>query len=442
MGKTILLYFAIGLLVFFLFRLSFEHLALKYNSLEKEAIGMVGAYEADDLPQSILTKISAGLTSVSSDGTAKPDAAKSWKIENNGKTYTFYLKNNIYFSDKKKLTSDLIHYDFSDVITERPDKYTIIFKLKSAYAPFLITVSRPIFRKDFIGIGNFKIKNIDLNGSFVESLELVSLDNKNRIVYQFYPTYLASKTAFVLSDVTKIIDLPDIKYKNTDFLKFKNSQVEKKANFKQLATLFYNTQDKNLSSKTLREALYYTIPNNFEEGMRNFGPYSPNSFAVQEGQNTYQQDIPHAKLLLEKFSSETRSGTAKKNASEGGKFSFTLETLPKYKKTAEKISKVWGGLNIETKIKVVDNASSSFQIFLGEFTLSPDPDQYVLWHSDQLNNITHYSNLRIDKLLEDGRQTLDIDKRKKIYADFQKYISSDPPASFLFFPYVYDVARK
>ena len=71
-----------------------------------------------------------------------------------------------------------------------------------------------------------------------------------------------------------------------------------------------------------------------------------------------------------------------------------------------------------------------------------DVDQYALWHSDQPNNITRYVNLRVDKLLEDGRKEMDLEKRKLIYADFQKFIQADPPASFLFFPYIYNVTRK
>lgn len=432
MGKTILVYFAIGLLVFFALRLSFKYVYPKYASYQKETIGVVGAYTTDDLPPNILYKISKGLTTIAQDGTPKPDVAWDWKIEDNGKTYTFYLKTNIYFSDNEKLTSGLINYDFSDVTIQRPNKYTIVFKLKSAYSPFLITVSRPIFKKGFIGVGSYKVKNIDLNGNFVESIELVSTDNKKNLVYEFYPTLASSKTAFVLSDVSKIIDIPDVNFKKTSFYNFKNANVNKKVNYAQLVTLFYNTQDKNLSSKTLREALYYTIPNQFEEGVRNFGPFPPFSFAVQEGLNTYQQDIPHAKLLLEKF----------KSTSPSAKISLKLNTLPYHKKIAEKIAKIWNSIGIETKIQTVDKVPSNFQVFIGEFTLSPDPDQYVLWHSDQINNIAHYSNLRIDKLLEDGRQTQDIEERKKIYADFQKYIASDPPASFLFFPYLYDVMRK
>ncbi len=46
----------------------------------------------------------------------------------------------------------------------------------------------------------------------------------------------------------------------------------------------------------------------------------------------------------------------------------------------------------------------------------------MLWHTGQDNNITKYENKRIDKLLEDGRKTLDFTERKKIYNDVTKYL--------------------
>ena len=72
-----------------------------------------------------------------------------------------------------------------------------------------------------------------------------------------------------------------------------------------------------------------------------------------------------------------------------------------------------------------------------------DPDQYFYWHSTQnLGNIAKYKNVRVDKLLEDGRSTLDFKARKDIYDDFQKVITDDMPAYFLYYPYVYTIARQ
>lgn len=431
-GKNILIYFGIGLFVFFLLSQFLPYFKALLPFTQKETIGIVGAFTVDSLPREILEKISKGLTKTEKNGIVKPDIVQKWKIAPNGKGYAFYLKKDIYFSDGKNLTSKDIDYNFADVAVLRPDKYTIVFNLKDNYSPFLTTVSRPIFKKGFVGVGDYRVKKIQLNGEFVESIELYSEKHRKTIEYQlFFPTFPALKTAFALGEVSRITNLPDLNFANTTLNSFKNVVIEKKTDHTKLVTIFYNTRDKNLSSKALREGLSYAIPDNFSQGERNASPLPYFSYAYQGGY-TSQLDLEHAKLLIDKSGVATGSG----------KLNLTIETLSKYEDTAKIISDTWKKLDIETKIRTVDRVPTNFQVFLGEFNVSSDPDQYTLWHSSQVNNIAHYDNLRIDKLLEDGRKELDVQKRIVIYADFQKYLLSDPPASFLFFPYYYEVSRK
>ena len=431
-GRNIVLYFGVGLFIFFIINIALSYSITRLPFVKKTTIGMVGPYTTDNLPQEILDKISKGLTKTEKDGSIKPDIAEKWKIAPNGKAYAFYLRKNVRFSDGEDVTSYNINYDFSDVSIKKPDKYTIVFSLKDSYSPFLTTVTRPIFKEGFVGIGEYKVKKIKLNGNFVESIELYSEKNHKALIYElFYPTVESLKIAFSLGEVSKITNLPDINFKDTTYNSYKNAKVEKKVNYGKLVTLFFNTKDTILSSKALREGLWYTMPDNFLQGERNPSPLSHFSYANQEGVNAYQQDLEHAKLLIDK--SQTTGS---------GKIILTIDTLPKYEETAKAIAGIWRKLNINTKIRVTNQVPSSFQIFLGEFNLSLDPDQYTLWHSSQANNITHYDNKRIDKLLEDGRKELDTQKRISIYSDFQKYIQADPPASFLFFPYYYEVSTK
>ena len=432
-GRSILIYFGIGLVIFFFLNMFLSYFITRLPFVQKETVGMLGSYTADALPQEILTKISRGLTKTAADGTVLPDVAEKWKISPNGKSYAFFLRKNVYFSDGTNLTSHDISYNFADVSVLRPDKYTIVFNLKDKYSPFLTTVTRPILKKGYVGLGDYKVKNIILNGNFVETVELYSEKFHKVFVYQlFYPTYSSLKTAFALGEVSTITDMPDINFEKSTFNSFKNAKVEQKINYKKLVTLFYNTQDKNLSSKTLREGLSYTIPDVLKQGKRNSSPIPFYSYASQGQANEYQMDLEHAKLLIDK--SETATGS--------GKISLTIDTLAKYEETAKVIAANWKKLNIETKINTVTQVPSNFEVFLGEFNVSTDPDQYVLWHSEQSSNITHYNNVRIDKLLEDGRNEFDMQKRIAIYLDFQKYLLSDPPASFLFFPYYYEISKK
>ncbi|HZQ29904.1 MAG TPA: hypothetical protein VFA93_02405, partial [Patescibacteria group bacterium] len=160
-------------------------------------------------------------------------------------------------------------------------------------------------------------------------------------------------------------------------------------------------------------------------------PYPPMFWASQESAAVIEQDFTHAKLLL------SESG-----ASGSASLRFSLKTLPKYKNVAQRIKESFKAIGVNADVEVVSSVPQNYQIFLGDYNVSKDPDQYPLWHSGQPSNITGYKSLRIDKLLEDGRQVVDMDSRKKIYSDFQKYLLDDSPATFLYFPYYYTVSKR
>ncbi len=431
-GKTFLLFFVAGILVFTLLFLTKDFFVGKIPFTHRQTVGMTGSYDISTLPTEILLNVSKGLTSVDERGNISPSLAGSWKIEDSGKKYTFKIKKGIIFSDGEEFTSKSVNYGFADASVERPDDYTIVFKLKDSYSPFLVTVSRPIFKKGFVGVGDYKIKDIKLNDSFVESLVLSSNKDSNKsISYQFYPTQESLKTAFVLGEVSQVSGLSDVNFKDTTLESFKSVKVRKNINSTKLVVLFYNTQDGMLSDNRVRKALTYALPNFFPLGIRNASPFPATSWAKSESQVTQiSQDYNHSRLLL---SESAASGAAKLN--------FEIKTLPQYEASAKIIADSWKILKINTKIVVVESIPTSFQIFLGDFNLSADPDEYPLWHSGQASNITRYKNLRIDKLLEDGRKEINIGERKKIYSSFEKYILDDSPASFLYLPYNYVVIR-
>ncbi|MBP9719264.1 MAG: hypothetical protein KBD46_02250, partial [Candidatus Levybacteria bacterium] len=319
-----------------------------------------------------------------------------------------------------------------DATLEKPDTYTIIFHLKDVYTPFLATVSRPVLLNGTIGVGKYKIKDISLNGNFVKSITLVSTKNMyDTKSYQFYPTADSVKTAFLLGEITTAQGLYEDTFRNVLFSAFPNTNVKKEINTAQLVTLFFNTKDPHLSNRDTRAGLTYALPDSFSFGKRAYTFYPDTSWAYAS-QYIYEQDLPHAKELTKDIQ------TASKSAS----LIMSLKTLPKYIKTAEIISQEWEKIGIQTIIETVDTVPSDFQIFLGDYTIPKDPDQYMLWHSRQENNITNYENKRIDKLLEDGRKTISQQERKKIYDDLQKYLLADAPAAFLYFPYEYTVTRK
>jgi peptide/nickel transport system substrate-binding protein len=436
-GKTILFSFLFGLLIFFLLLFLSKYYTYLIPFTHTQTIGIVGAYSEDDLPPEIAGKLSEGLTTVAPDGSIKPALASSWEVMDSGKIYRFHLKPGNYFSDGKEVTSQTINYNFSDVTVSRPDTYTIIFTLKYSYSPFLVAVSKPIFDRGFSGVGSYHLQNIQTNSGFVQSLVLVSSKNRQDIInYVFYPTENSVKMAFLLGEVSEIENISRSTAQSMNLQKFPNTTMYRQPDYSQLVTLFFNNDDGDLSNKKLRLALAYAVPASFDGGTSANSLYSPYSQYYNKSLKKRTQDFAEAKLLLQPDKTSTLSGqvTVPKT--------LTIQTLSKYHHAAELIAEAWKQLGITTNIVDVDSIPDQFQIFLGDFNIPQDPDQYTLWHSDGPDNITHYKNLRVDKLLEDGRETVTVGKRKQIYDDFQKYLLDDAPAVFLYYPDEYTITRK
>ena len=96
-----------------------------------------------------------------------------------------------------------------------------------------------------------------------------------------------------------------------------------------------------------------------------------------------------------------------------------------------------GDLNTVLVPKVLDYPNE-FDTYLGGWSTALDPDDYSIFHSSEIpsketpsaNNFPGWKNATADKLLEDGRTTLDQAQRKEIYSQFQNLIHDELPYYF------------
>lgn len=433
-GKQFVFFFITGLFIFLLLIRFSPFIISRIPTQDRRVVGISGVYTPSEIPDFIVSKLASGLTRLTPDGKVVPGLATSWKIEDNGRKYIFYLSKDKNFTDGTRFTSKTISYTFKDVAIERPDDYTITFRLKDAYAPFLVTVSKPIFYKGYIGTGQFILNNIELNGNFIKSIQLISAKNRFQVEeYIFYPTEESLKIAFILGEVTEALDIQNPIVLTTNLVTYANVNMNKKPDFAKLVTLFFNTEDPLLSDKKWRSGLTYALPGEFKNGVRIYTPYPPDSFYFNDTFMDKTQDLTHAKVLIDS-AMETASTTATPI--------LKLKVLKKYTLSAKEIIDQWQDIGIKAEIEEVERVPDTFQIYLGDFNVPKDPDQYSLWHSNQPNNITRFKNLRIDKLLEDGRRNVDLVDRLQIYTDFQKYLIDESPAAFLYFPITYSFKRN
>lgn len=429
-NKAILTSVLFGAVIFFALAAVINFYFLPKIQKKVQHIGYIGIYTLGSIPSEILSDASYGLTRIDAGGRILPAASFKWEIKNGGREYVFHIKHGQYFHNGRELNADNLPLTFKDVEKRVVDKYTVAFRLRASYAPFLTTLAKPIFDHKLSGLGKFKVKDVDINAGFVKSLTLQDTrDAGHRKIITFYPTAEALKTSYALGDVDEARGALDTKIKGTDFSTWPNTSVTKSVNYNTLLTLFYNTEDKILSDKKVRQALSYAVPAKFPEGLRAYSPIRPTSIYFSEPPN-YGVSDPEISRNLLSDQKDTKKAV------------FEITTTDDYLKVAEKVAKAWTEIGIKTKIKVVSELPGTFQILIYPIKLPEDPDQYTLWHSTQINNITKYKNLRIDKLLEDGRSTVDIEKRISLYSDFQKYLIDDAPATFLYFPHVFTIKRK
>lgn len=420
--KIIFLGLILGISAFFILPKVYSRLP-KPNDVEK--IGVVGQYLINDIPLSILQEISYGLTTVSEKGEAVPALAKEWSVLDDGKTYVFKLSDKkIYWHDGKEFSSSDINYNFNDIEFSANDG-TLTFKLKEPFSPLPIVLSKPLFKKGLIGLGKYKVKKIESNGKFIESISLVSNKEKGlpEKLYRFYNNENDLKIAYNLGEVDKLNNIFGL-----DGISLGSSAKATPTTIKDAYIgLFFNTTNPPFSNKSFRQALAYAIPKD-PAPKRVLTPLNPNSWVYNPDVKPYNQDIEHSLELL-------KNEVIDKNSV------ISIQTFPQFESIANQVRDSWKQIGVNSEVKIISFVPEDFDVLIIAREIPDDPDQYYYWHSTQAGNLSKFKNLRIDKLLEDGRRTVNAEERKDIYFDFQRFLVEESPVVFLSHPVVYNISR-
>lgn len=390
------------------------------------SVGFVGVYTIETLPAEVLTLATNSLISADETGRPTPSLASHWTVSEDGKTYIVFLKDNLIWHDSTAVDAKDISIAIKDVKITAINNKTLEFKLPNPIASFPQALNKPIFKSQtFYGTGEFRIIKIDRVENIVKK---IVLHPKNpdlpRVDIKFYPTEEQ------LLEAIKIGEVKTASVVNANiFNSWHNLNVERKIDNFLIVTIFLNNEDQEIASKEFRQALNFAIDRTTFDGETAISPISPASWAFNAQAKRYDYNVAKAKELL------LKSGVKDPK--------ITLTTTAGLDKIAEKIKKSWQAIGVQVEIKEEKTLPANFQALLAINKITPDPDQYSLWHSTQKEtNITHYKNVKIDKLLEDARGTIDESKRKELYMDFQRFLEEDSPAIFLYHPYKYTITYK
>jgi peptide/nickel transport system substrate-binding protein len=128
-----------------------------------------------------------------------------------------------------------------------------------------------------------------------------------------------------------------------------------------------------------------------------------------------------------------------------GGLDTALEVSPRFPqtvRTAEVMKEQLAAIGVRVALKQVEWGAALKNFVRTEYdgmsmiplVWQPDPDAHVydIFHSGSNINLGKFKDAKVDQLLEQGRTTLDREKRIAIYRDLQRYMADQ---AFLIFPY-------
>jgi len=420
------LYFVLGLAVSLLLIAFPGQLSRFLTTSKPRTIGLAGNYTVSSLPGQVQDLISMGLTRLQPDGEATGAAAISWQATNSGKKVTFFLNKDLKWQDGLPFDSNQVNYNLKSVELTRPSSSEVSFIFQEPFAPLAVTLSQPLFKNGLVGLGDYVAESIKFNGRFISQINLRSRQSNQPLIYKFYATESDLITALKLGSITEIQGLHQTYDLDRDS-RYSVSSLTDKAT---VVTLFFNTQKLLLDEKQVRQALTYALPDEFPGLDRAYAPVPENSWFSSDSFKKYSQNLDGARKIMDKA------------ASQSARPKLIIQTNKILEPVADQISTLWKQIGVSTDVNIIDVLPETYDIYLGFLELPADPDQYALWHSTQQGNISHYKSPKIDKLLEEGRRTLNIAERLNIYSNFQKAITEEVPATFLFYPKIYSITRR
>lgn len=389
-------------------------------------IGFIGSYKVENLPTDALTLATQSLIRMDASGKAIPSLASNWTVSEDGKTYVVFLKDNISWHDGTPLQASDISLAISGVEVTAVNNKTLQFSLPNPISSFPQALDTPVFKaKTFYGTGKFRIVDISKSHDIVKMITLHPDDESMpKVEIRFYPNNQQALNALKIGEIKSLLSSS-----LTSLTGWKNLKIAKDADTNEIVTIFINNSLGNFANKDVRQALWYAIRKDGFEGEVTSSPISTSSWAFNSAVKKYEYNTARAKELL--------NSAEVKDLKVVLSFSSDLATL------AENVKMDWEAAGVQVELKEEKGIPQNYQAFLAVNKLPKDPDQYALWHSTQpATNITRYKNVKIDKLLEDARLAKNDDERKQFYLDFQKFLSEDAPAIFLYHPYKYNATYK
>jgi len=402
-----------------------------------------------DVDHDLTSLIYSGLVKSSSNNTLVPDLAENYSVSTDGLTYTFILRDDIYFQDGIKITTDDIEFTinkiqdstikspkrpgFYDVKVEKVDEKQIKFILKTPYSPFLENLTIGILPKHLwdnlssdqfplsqynvepIGSGPYKVTKMDTlkkNMLLIPTYYELSAFDKyvsdkpfiEQIIINFYKDEATLIDAYNKKDIESINSISPEKI--VDIKMQKNSKINTSPLPRVFAVFFNQNQSEILTYKEVRNALNLAVNRNkiVNDVLSGYGEtlYGPIPAGLIDSQSEDVQDgnIDSAINILTKAgwvkSSSTGKMSKKISKTKTVELNITISTLNSddLVETAELVKSDWEKIGAQVEIKQFDFGDlqqniirpRKFEALLYGEVIGRDMDFFAFWHSSQRND--------------------------------------------------------
>ena len=230
------------------------------------------------------------------------------------------------------------------------------------------------------------------------------------------------------------------------------------------AVFFNQNQNLALQDGKVREALDAAVDRNAilavaldGKGNVSQGPVSFLSSDIQPASSTASLELANRILDNNGWRINSSSSIRQKkikNTPVDLEFTLTVPQVSFLVDTAKELQAEWlkAGIKVDINLIPLEQTANdiiknrNYQAILFGNVLNPDSDLFAFWHSSQRFypglNLSLYNNAKADRLMTDIRQNPDASLREKELSELQALIPNDHPVIFLYSPYYLYFTRK
>jgi peptide/nickel transport system substrate-binding protein len=428
------------------------------------------------------------------EGKIVPQLAESWIYSEDFKSITYYLRRDVEWSDGEKVTAEDVKFTFDlikDASVGSPlaasvrfidsakvlSPYSICFYFRNPYADELLDsgitplpkhiledvkdIGNASFNESPIGNGPYKLQDWKKGQSMV----LVANENYykgkpplDKVVLWFAGSQEELAYELLEGNVDIVTDVTPSLYEKIKEKKDVSLIVKPGNTYTYIG---WNLEEPLFSNRKMRRAFTYAINREklVEEMLLDMadvakGPIPPTSWAYDKDLSAVNYNPQEAAKLLDEMGWELnkRRNIRRKD---GKELSFTLITNkenPVRIAIANYVSSELSKLGVDVKLNLLSTntfierlVSGDYDAFILGWQVKEKIDPTMVWNSDPEKgkfNLVSYKNPKVDSMIDRGLLTLDRRETKKIWAEFQRIIVEDIPATFLFYPKEIAAASK